>query len=58
MPAGHDLTELEVPPGHVARLYCDDISDMYPSFTAYAGRACTNSLAMELDLNECLDFKA
>ena len=31
---------------------------MYPTFTASAGRACINSLAMELDLSESLDFKA
>ena len=39
MPAGYDLAEMEVPPGHQAFLFCDDISDMYPTFIAPAPRS-------------------
>ena len=32
MPAGYDLTDIEVPDGHYAHMFCDDVSEMYPSF--------------------------
>ena len=43
MPVGYDLTEIEVPAGQYAYLFCDDVSEMYPSFIAPPSRARTNA---------------
>jgi hypothetical protein len=40
-----DFIEMEVPPGWEARLWTDDLIDMYPSFVASKERAQTNAVA-------------
>ena len=58
MPAGYDSTDIEVPDGHYAHMFCDDVSEMYLSFIAPPSRARTNAIAIEFTRAECLAFAA
>ena len=58
MPAGYDLTDIEVPNGHYAHSFCDDVSEMYPSFIAPPSRARSNAIAIEFTRAECQELTA
>ena len=42
-PAGHQLTELIIPQGSVARISADDLSDCFPAFRGSLARAKRNA---------------
>ena len=58
LPGGYELCEIEVPEGHRAYVFADDIADMYPTFIAPRERACTNGMAIELTEDECKHLRA
>ena len=53
MPGGYELCELEVPAGHFAHLFVDDLADMYLTFSAPPERVIANAMALELDAFDC-----
>ena len=42
---GHELADIEVPPGASLRLFSDDLSDAVPAFRASRARGASNALA-------------
>ena len=48
-PAASDLIEIEVPNGHTAYVYTEDLNDFYPAFSGNLNRAATNAVNIGFD---------